>query len=141
MLSELAVIGAVEAYATNQPGVLTPEPTVFQMADGGEITEPTSPLRTIIPTSRFTPDIRNRVMRGANASTTIGNELGGAASVNLEHDHGGATGAAAFAITVEEGTDGYAGPPSHFHVIADDLDAAEPLAPAHMKMNFFLKIN
>ncbi len=140
MMNELAVIGSIDAYAVNIPGVPVLEATIHQLCDGTEITEPHSPLRTINPTTRNAPDIRNRFIRGANASTNSGNELGGSDTVNLAHDHGGVTGEFNGPINGEQGGDHNIAD-GHHHSIASALNATEPLDPAHMQIAYYLKIN
>lgn len=140
-LSQLALIGSITPLALNQPGVSSPEPTVHQLCDGSEITNATSPLRTMGIDMRFTPDMRNRYLRGANAGTVLGNELGGAATLNLAHAHGGFTGAFAHAILGEEGNDNTVPANNHAHPISSDLSAMEPLEPAHQQIAYYLKIN
>lgn len=141
MLSQLVIPGQIRAYALNQIGVKSPDLTgQFQYSDGGEITDPNSPLRTIVPTSHYTPDMRDRFVRGADAGTTSGNEAGGAATLNLLHTH--TTGG----VSPPRGSDGEEGDEQmsgqdHGHAISNDLSATEPLDPAHIKVAFFLKIN
>lgn len=141
MLGQLAMIGAIKCFNINQSGASTPEATVYQLADGGEITETTSPLRSSGPTTRLTPNTVNRYIRGANGSTVLGNELGGAATVSLIHDHNDTTGTSTFPAVSNAGVDGYGGPITHSHIINNDLSAAEALELAHVKTAMYLKIN
>ncbi len=134
MLGELALIGSVEAVAVNIPGVPEPIPTVHQFCDGSAITELTSPF-----VDGNTPDMRNRFVRGADASTNSGNELGGASTVNLAHNHGGATATDCFPVVGADGGEHYTST-CHYHAITSDLSAAEPLNPANVKVEYFLKI-
>lgn len=141
MLSELAIIGSIEAFALNQPGVESPDASVFQLSDGSEITDPDSPLKTVGITNRFTPDMRSRYLRAADASTNAGNEAGGDATVNLSHSHGGTTGVHSAGLAGEEGNDDVAVSQHHAHPINADLNSAEPLDPAYQQVAFYLKIN
>jgi hypothetical protein len=140
MLGELAVIGAVECFNINQLGANSPSVEIFQGADGSEITNSDSPLRSSGPTTRYTPDTRNRYVRGANGSTVIGNELGGAATVNLAHSHD-PSGDYTSPLVGNAGTDGFGGPETHSHNTPSDLDSAEPLQVAHVQIAMYLKIN
>lgn len=141
MLAELAKIGSIDAIALNQPGAASPDVSVLQLADGSEITNVNSPLRTTGITNRYTPSMVNRYLRGANAGTTSGNEAGGSATVNLEHSHGGVTGAVSFALTANDGTEQSNLPNPHAHGIFNDLNPLEPLNPSFQQIAFYLKIN
>jgi hypothetical protein len=140
MLGKLAIIGSIRAIALNQQGVLSPDSIQWQRADGSEITEGTSPLRTTGITNRFTPDMRDRYIRGADASTTIFNELAGNALVNLRHAHTGITGGATFATVGEEGNEQRAAGPAHTHSISPELSSTEPLEVANQQIDMYLKI-
>lgn len=140
MLGELAVIGAIECFDINQAGANSPEATIFQLADGGEITNVDSPLRSSGPTTRLTPDTRNRYIRGATGATTSGNELGGAATVSLQHNHT-PTSSVTYPLVGNAGSDGYGGPATHHHDVANELSAAEPLEEAYVMTAMYLKIN
>lgn len=141
MMSRLIPVGAIQAYAVNQEGVKTPDSSgQFQYTDGAEITDPNSPLRTTGITHRFTPDMRDQLVRGANGGTNAGNEVGGSATVNLAHAHGTGN------VQPPRGSDGEEGDEQasgvdHTHGISSDLSASEPLEPAHLKVAFYLKIN
>lgn len=141
MLSQLVIPGQVRSYAVNMVGVRNPESSgQFQYSNSDEITNPVSPLRTIGVDHHFTPDMRDRFVRGANAGTTSGNEAGGASTLNLLHAH--ATGP----VDPPRGSDGEEGDEQlsgqdHTHGVSTDLAADEPLDPAHLKVAMYLKIN
>lgn len=140
MLSQLVIPGQIRAFALNQNGVGDPAANgQFQYSDGGEITNPNSPLKTVGVTHRFTPDMKDRFVRGANAGTNSGNEAGGTASVDLTHAHGTGGVDPGRGGDGEEGDEQLSGQ-EHSHGVNNDL-AVTPTDPAHVKVVFFLKIN
>lgn len=142
LLGDLALIGSIRHIQLNQAGVVTPNPDIWQMCDGGEITNQYSPLSTVVPTNRYTPDMRSRLVKGAPFTFAEGND--GAATVNLNHAHGGNTGTFHGGIDAESGNDvyGYEGAQyNHDHTIDPSLSAAEPLEVAHQRLAVYLKIN
>lgn len=141
MLSKLNVIGSVRAIALNQAGVPAPTTSQWQVCDGSAITDTNTPL------SGNTPNIRSRFIRGANGSTTSGNELGGAASVSHTHTHGGVTGAYTTPSVFNVDADGSALPvmrigdsQAHTHNMTTESVTAT-LDPLHEQVEFYLKIN
>ncbi|RYZ74567.1 MAG: hypothetical protein EOP09_00265 [Proteobacteria bacterium] len=143
MLAALAPIGSMIHFNSRQPGVTQfPDPTIYQISNGGEITEATSPLRSIGEDLRFTPDMRNRYVRGAPSLAACG--YGGNATVDLSHDHGGITGLTFAPVTANDGNERRswnANFPGHDHPISSDLSTAEPLDVAHQELAVYLKIN
>lgn len=138
MLAALAVIGSVRCVALNQQGVTVPNTDQWQAATGGQITHPQSPITSVGPTNRFTPDFTNRYIRGAAAPTVNG--VGGAYTTNLEHDHIASTDCVG--LSGEEGDEQpcyISG--CHFHTIDNDLSATEPLEVAYQQVATYLKIN
>lgn len=149
MLSKLHVIGSVKAVALNQPGVTAPTTSQWQVCDGSDISDTDSPLASIFGTTRYTPNIRGRFVRGANASTTSGNELGGASSIAHSHNHFGTVATyippATFVVDGPgDPSDPFApaaGPSfEHSHNIASQSISAT-LDPLHEQVEFYLKIN
>lgn len=138
MLSALAVIGSIRHVAINRPGVTTPNTDQWQGADASEITHLSSPLASVGPLLRFTPDFRNLYLRGAAAPTV--NNTGGSYTVNLEHSHsiGGVCGP----VNGEEGSEqrGYPGG-CHTHTLGNDLSPTEPLEVYFYQIATYLKIN
>lgn len=138
MLAALAVIGSLRTIALNQAGVVAPNTDQWQLSDGSQIVHPQSPITSITPTNRFTPDFTGKYIRGA-FSTTV-NNVGGAPSVNLSHFHG--VGSVCVGLSGEEGDEQNAyGNGCHSHSIFNDLDPAEILELAHQQIAVYLKIN
>lgn len=140
MLSKLMPIGELKAMAVNNIGVREPNGIVFQYADGGEITNGLSPLRTTGLTHRYTPDMRDRYLRGADGSTLAGNEAGGSPTVDLSHSHGTGLNEPLVGGDGEEGDEQAPGD-NHTHGISADLSSGEPLDPAHLKVAFYMKVS
>ena len=137
-------IGHIAPIMVNIPGVPTPDPNVWQLCDGSEITNPFSPLASVGINQRYTPDLRNKYPRCALLETT--NPTGGTQTYDAEHDHGGVTGDTTPTPNVYwEG--GLFGPHDrrkgdlHNHdlgnALADDIVVDYP---AHLKVNAYMKI-
>jgi len=139
MLAELAKIGSIICIQVNAQGVTAPSTDIFQIADGGQITHPISPLTPISPATAFTPDMKERFIRGA--FTQLSNPASSVPeTVNLNHSHG--VGQVCGPIVGEEGDErhGYENG-CHSHGMSSDLNSAEPLDPAHIQVAMYLKIN
>lgn len=140
LLGSLAPIGSYRHVNINQPGATPPNGKIYQQCDGSEIVDPDSPLRSIVPISRFTHNMQNRYVRGAPGETSGDNADGGSATVNLSHTH--STGNACTGIDVEEGDERHSWfAVCHNHAISADLDGSEPLDVAHQQLAIYVKIN
>lgn len=138
LLRALLPYAQVVAYQVNMPSVKIPNPDYFTFADGGEITAPTSPLNGA--GNQYTPNMANRYLRGGSASTTSGNEAGGAATMNWTHTHfiqyvGNNPG-----NLLEASDERNAGTPLHNHGLAND-GSTVPLDLSHMEIAFYLRID
>lgn len=138
MLAELAKIGQIVAVAINQPQVQTPSPLQWQQCDGSEIVQENSPLQSVGGSQRFTVDMRSHYLRGAPDESTNTYTSANLTS-NISHNH--TTGFVGYATVGEEGDErhGYTAP--HNHPVNNDLSAAEPIDPSHLKVVYYLKIN
>lgn len=138
LIGALCPIGSFRHMQINQPGAFPPNVKLWQMSDGTEITDPDSPLKSVVPTSRFTNDMRNNYVRGAPDEATNG--FTGSATTDLSHSHD--TGTTCTAIDGEEGDErrGYA-TLCHNHDMARDLSTAEPLDVANQQLAIYVKIN
>lgn len=137
LLGALAVIGSIRCMAINQPGVSSPSTDVWQLATGSQITQPQSPITSVGPFDRFTPDFTNVYIRGAMDDTA--NNIGGAYTVDLSHTH--TIGARNGTAIGEEGDEQQAYAPGHSHGVNNGLPDNEPLEPAHQEVATYLKIN
>lgn len=136
MLRALAPVGQIRPIQINLSGVDTPEPTVWQYANGGEITDPDSPLNGV--GSQFVPNMIGFFVRGG----FNGNIQVGVATVNLSHTHTIGSVGNLPGNLLRAGSDRDAFEPVHNHADpAADLSAAEPLNPAHMQCAFYFKIS
>ena len=84
-LLDLSPIGTIIFINTNQYGGGQPNFALWQICDGSEITNPNSPIRSIGLNQRFTPNLKDRYLKGANASNL--NPTGGSQLHNLAHGH------------------------------------------------------
>lgn len=141
MLSKLAEIGQIISVAVNQPGVSTPSPLQFQQCDGSEITQENSPLQSTSGSPKFTPDTRDFFLRGAPDESTNG-QTAPNLTTNLQHAH--STSTIVQPRVGEGGDERHAYSDSdlpHNHPLSDDLNPAEPIDPANLKIVHYLKIN
>ncbi|MDZ4810775.1 MAG: hypothetical protein SGI96_21270 [Bacteroidota bacterium] len=88
-MSGVLPLGQIMTANINQVGAIPINLNVWQLCDGSEIVNPASPLRSIGVNIRFTPNMPDTFMRGAN--TVTGNPTGGSQNFNLAHDHSGGT--------------------------------------------------
>lgn len=135
----LLPLGSVAMIQINQAGVTAPDSGVWQLCDGSEIVDPLSPLRSIGLTTRFTPDLDTRFLRGADTVTV--NAQAGTQDFNTAHDHGGMTGASPpFVNRGATGDERFVNVP-HSHPITSDL--ADPVTvdfPSGFNMAAYMKI-
>ena len=138
LFGKLATPGQVVCVAHNIPGVQNPNPDFFQEADGSEITNEFSPLKTVVPDVRHTPDLTSLYIRGAPDRVSDG--VGGQATVDLSHTH--AIGDAVNGPQINDGSDSpnYI-TPTHNHDLAANLSASESLEPSHQQVAMYLQIN
>lgn len=136
LLGALAALASVRFIHLNLSGVVSPNANIWQEADGSKITNPFSPLTSIVPNEYFTPNIINKYPRGASDAST--NTAGGSYTVDASHDH--ATTDVGHALVGQEGDErsGYL-EPSHNHVIAV-APIIEPLEVSHQELGVYLKI-
>lgn len=141
MLGAMVPVGKINCVALNQLGVTVPNTDVWQLANGDQITHPSSPITTVNPVNRFTPNFVGVYFRGASSTTVNG--IGGAATVSLEHNHGGFTAffGTPFIGEAEDEDEQPAYTTAHIHSISNDLSATEPLELAHQQVAVYLKIN
>lgn len=148
-LSLLCPVGMVVGAAINIPGCPNVDSNLYQYCDGTEITNATSPLKSDNITHYFTVNMQGVFVRGAlleSANNFVGN-----VSVDISHDHGGATGGHTEFLDPQSGSDWAGGDQTHAHAISLDLVNANPdfstgdntttLDPLHYNVAFFIKIN
>jgi hypothetical protein len=134
-LIDCVPIGTIMMFAINQPGVSAPNPNLWQLANGAEITNPDSPLRTIGINVRYTPNLVDRFIYG---STTGGaGAYGGEATTDVNFgDPGSATSSVPDPV-VSSGSN-IVGPysPPHNHNFGTRSNI-----PPYYTAAFYLKIN
>lgn len=128
-------VGKVIMVAYGLSGVPVPNPEIWQLCDGSEITNEHSPLRGN-PTPNYATV--GRYLRGYNTVGEIGN-YGGANTKNLQHNHTGLTDGSGFEILVDTDNDGYTSV-LHYHAISSDLSTSINFEPAHVRINHYIKI-
>lgn len=136
-LHDARPIGSIIFVQVNQNGVEVPDPSMFQICDGSEITHPDSPLRSIGVNTRFTPTFQDRYLRvSPNLSS---NPTGGSQDHNLQHDHNTGGPSAAGPGLEKKGDRRYRVP--HTHDIAQQYANPTYLdAPAYIKLIAYMKI-
>lgn len=83
-----------------------------------------------------TPDLRDRFVVGAGSTYAVG-VTGGATTVNLQHNHGGATGGVSFG----GGGSLTAGAldTTHTHSISNDLSTTQSILPPYYALTYIMK--
>lgn len=133
MMRALCPVGEIMAVQVNIVGVPIPAPTVWQFANGGTITEPTSPLNGL--GTQNVPDMGGRYLRGGST----GNAGGGSATIDLSHTHTLGNAHNPFGNKIERGDQRTAFVNDHTHGLDPDLGSTT-LDPAHMECAFYFKI-
>lgn len=88
-LGNLIPIGTIVFVEINKIGVTAPDESIWQLCDGSEITNASSPLRTVGLIQRFTPNLLGKHSRCSGDDST--NPTGGSYSYNFGHNHTGLT--------------------------------------------------
>ena len=85
-----------------------------------------------------TPDLRDRFIIGVGSTYSPG-QVGGAAAINLQHNHGGRTGGVIFNAPNGVLTAG-ALDMRHNHSISNDLSAAQSILPPYYALAYIMKL-
>ena len=123
--------GAQE-YATG--GLITgPDSSYWLWCDGQTVLNANSPLN-----GQLTPNLKEIFLKG-NVNPGL---FGGQYSINLRHDHGGATGFETDngSPIADNGIDHDNGTPHH-HYIAPDWNTNESVIPPYLETQFYLRID
>lgn len=136
-LLDLSPIGTIIFVNTNQYGVTQPNLNIWQLCDGSEITNLNSPIRTIGLVKRYTPDLRNLYLTGANNENL--NPVTGTQNHNLSHGHT-TSHQSLLGSFVDSKGQGAAAP---FHAHSLPAQYSNPTiidAPAYIYYNAYMKI-
>lgn len=112
--------------------ITQPNPDIWQPCDGRTINDPDSPLN-----GQTLPDLRDLFVKG---SSTPG-QTGGQSTVNLSHNHGGATGVTDDRqpdFQADHGTDHLTGAP-HTHSIDSRWSSTESVIPKYFGLQAFVR--
>ena len=123
------------ASQTNASGVRvpTPNPEIWALLDGHVVNDPDSPLHGIT-----LPDPRGRFLKGHN----IQGLTGGQSTINITHNHGGATGATDDRqpdFQADGGGDYNTGA-THTHAMSSAWSSAEPVIPPYVEIQMYMRI-
>jgi len=139
LIDKMLPVGWIAPIMVNMAGVL-PDPNIWQLCDGSEITNPNSPLRSIPGTPRFSPNLSDRFLR---MTTTLGlvGDSGGVKAHSFQHDHGGRT-------TEHESQEGADSSKSglentaftHKHTVVSSLPGDKQMEPPFIQVQFYIKI-
>lgn len=80
-------VGGICAIASDMPGCPNPNPNIWQVCDGSEITNPNSPIRSLPGNNRFTPNLTNRYIRLWTQTVGQVGQLVGSNEANFHHSH------------------------------------------------------
>lgn len=137
-LNKMIPAGQVTPIMTNIPGCPDPDPNIWQLCDGSEITNPNSPLRSREGVISRTPDMSDHFVRCANGYGESGTK-GGTHSANFRHGHGNWTGNHG----APEGADAddvyHNVAPDHAHEIFEDLGTVD-MQPPWYTLKYYMKI-
>lgn len=133
-------IGQISPIMTNITGVPTPDPNIWQLCNGSEITNVNSPLRSVGGLQRFTPDLQDKFIRFVSNLGIVGQNFGSNTTSDFAHDHDGLTGdhnAPVAANTVVEAANTL---DKHAHGIDQRLIGPFDMRPLFITLKFFMKI-
>lgn len=145
MMRALCPVGEIIPIQVNIPGVPAPATTIWQLANGGSITEPSSPLNGV--GDQAVPDMNAFYLRGGAS----GNVSGGQHTINLTHTHAVQNEPNPFGNVIQRDvvhhfplsdTDPVtAFVANHDHGnLSSDLTAPITIDPLHMECTFYFKI-
>ena len=128
-------IGSIIAVMVGLPGVPTPDPTIWQICDGADITNENSIIK-----GQASPNYADegRYMRGYSNAGTIGN-YGGQNDHDLTHNHGGTAGVAEEIVNGSTDDNNASNVQNHVHSMPMDLGVIN-LEPIHLRVNHYVKI-
>jgi len=134
-------IGMISPILTNITGVPTPDPNIWQVCDGSEITNINSPLRSVGGSSRFTPDLTDRFVRFVTNLGTVGQNFGANTTNAFVHNHTGFTADfLAPQLADTELNEDFNTLAAHRHSIGTDLPGPHNLEPAFHTLKWYIKI-
>lgn len=123
---------ASQTYADGTP-VTAPNPEIWQPLNGTTVNDPDSPLNGVT-----LPDFRQKFLKGSNTEGLTGGQL----TINLQHNHGGATG-----VTDDRQPDsqadaggGYNTGAPHTHSISSNWSTAEQITPPYIDLQAYIRI-
>lgn len=134
-------IGEIAAIVGGIPGLNPPNPDIWQVCNGSEITNPASPLKSVPGQQRFTPNLTDRFIRFPAANISEVNTTGGINERNFEHDHQGFTEYSISPEGADRTTDGLQNTSQqHRHKISPALTQNFNLEPPYFVLKFYMKI-
>lgn len=133
-------VGQVCPIMVNIPGVATPDPAVWQLCDGSEITHPSSPLRSTGGNTHFTPNLTDRFVRFVTTVGESGTSGGANTTTAFSHSHGGWTGEWESPEDADPSNNAQNTSITHRHTIANDLTTPINMEPEYFILKFFMKI-
>ena len=110
----------------------TPNPDIWKFCDGSVISDSDSPLD-----GQNTPNMADLFLRGSDTEQLNG----GNATLNIQHNHGGATGVTDDRedIIADVGTDHDTGAP-HTHSIDNKWSTVEPIIPKFNALQCYIRV-
>lgn len=127
-------IGSIVPMLVGIPGMPTLDPRLWQVCEGGMITEQRSELH-----DNAAPDLRNRYMKGADLPGLAG-FTGGSNTRSFSHNHGGVTQFNPIGGDNSDTDDDYITIYSHTHPISADLTSTINIEPRHFRVLHYIKI-
>lgn len=143
---DFAPVGTIIYIPVNAPGVDQPNEYFWQICDGGEITNPASPLRSnpLTPeVKRYTPDLRNCYVQVSVNTCEVVNittpSVDGSQHHAIGHTHGG-TGVSGSGPGLDTDPERLSGG-AHTHGIPMSFSSSHHIdAPAYLYVTGYLKV-
>ena len=112
--------------------VANPNSDIWVYCDGSVISDADSPLN-----GQNTPDLRTKFLKGSDSAVGT---LGGQETINLQHNHGGATGFFNDAINnnADSGSAHDSGS-NHNHALFNSWSTVQPVVPVYFEVQAFMR--
>jgi len=133
-------IGMIAPIFTHITGVPTPDPNIWQVCDGSEITNINSPLRSVGGSTRLTPNLTGRYVRILKSLGASGTTFGSNTTTAFAHDHTGFTGFHIAPDGADTISDAVNTNPQHRHSLGAALTGAINVEPEFITGRYHIKI-
>ena len=140
-LQLVCAVGEIAPIMVGLPGILIPNPNIWQECNGSEITNENSPLRSMGSEKRYTPNLVERYLMITPSGGQVAGTYGGENDTwYFKHNHGGTTTTYNPPGDVDEGGNAWGGR-SHAHGVNFDFQSSKVnVEPPFFGIKFYMRI-